>query len=148
MVRASGGGSSLLHERSFQLFDFRFLRGGEIAPAQFVARVLDALQDVAQLAGGAFGGRGGIVEFMSQARGKLSQSRQPVALLFHPGGFADPVGHQAHQTLGQFRHLLHQIRETATRESADTRPSVTRPRGDHRLLHRGKRQHSGDVARP
>ncbi len=57
---------------------------------------------------------------MGQACGKLSQTSQPVALLLHPRGFADPVGHQAHQTLGQFRHFLHEFRKHAlSRKSQD-----------------------------
>ena len=70
-----------------------------------------------KLTRGALGGRSGIVEFMSQSSRKLSQRGQSVALLFHPSGFADPVGHQAHQTLGQFRHLLHQIGKQRGRKS-------------------------------
>ena len=61
-----------LDERSFQLFDFRFLRRSKIAPAEFETRVLDFLQDVTQLAGGAFGGGRRIIEFVSQARGKFA----------------------------------------------------------------------------
>ena len=94
---------------SFQLFDFCFLGGRKIVPSQFLARIFDLFQGVAQQAGGAFRGRGGIVQFMRQARGKFSQSSQPVALLFDAGGLADAVGHQAHQPLGQFRHFLHQL---------------------------------------
>ena len=88
-------------------------------------RVLDSLQCVAQQAGGAFGGRGGIVEFMRQARGKFSQAGQPVALLLHAGGLADPVGHQAHQPLGQLRHFLHQLREIVPREISGCGDSVS-----------------------
>ena len=72
MVKRIGRRLVALDERSLQLFDFRFLRRREIAAAQLMTRVLDFLQDVAQLAGGALGGRSGIVEFMSQTRGKLS----------------------------------------------------------------------------
>ena len=124
-LMASVSGSFVaLHKRSFQLFDFRFLRSRKLVPSQFLARVFDLLQRVAQLAGGAFGGRGGIIQFMRQPCGKLSQSRQPVALLLHAGGLADPVGHQAHQPLGQFRHFLHQFRKQR-RGNFRTRPSVS-----------------------
>ncbi len=61
-----------LNEGSFQLLDFRFLRGSKLAPAQFVAGVADFLEHVAQLAGGAPGGGSGIVELMGEPRGEFS----------------------------------------------------------------------------
>ena len=111
MASVSSGFSIRLQERSFQLFDFRSLGGRQVVLSQFLDRVFDSLQCVAQQAGRAFGGRGGIVEFMSQAGGKLSQAGQPVALLLHASDLADPVGHHAHQPLGQLRHFLYQFRK-------------------------------------
>ena len=64
-----------LDERSFQLLDFRSLRRREVAPSQLLGRVLDSLQHVAQQAGRAFRGRGGIVQFVRQPSRKLSQAR-------------------------------------------------------------------------
>ena len=119
-----------LNEGSFQLFDFRFLRGGKLAPAQFVAGVADFLEHVAQLAGGALGGGSGIVEFVREPRGKLSQRSQAVALLFAPSGFANSVGHQADEALGQLRHFLHQFGKQRRRETQDAgvRDGARRPR--------------------
>ncbi len=119
-----------LHEGSFQLFDLRFLRRRKLVLAQFLHRSLDPHQRLAQLAGGALGGRGRIVQFVRQSRGKLAQSGQPVALLLQPGGFADAVGHQAHQPLRQLRHFLYQFRKSAagnfrTRLSVSARPVTT-----------------------
>ena len=108
-----------LDERGFQFLDFRLLSGGEIAPPQLETRVLDFLQDVAQLAGGAFGGGSRIVQLMRESRGQLTESGQSVSLLFDASGFADPVGHQANQTLGQLRHLLNQIRKSRGGKSCD-----------------------------
>ena len=71
-----------LDERSFQFFDFSFLRRRQIPTSQFVARIADFLQDVAQLARGAFRGGSWIIEFMGKPGGKLTQRSQPVALLF------------------------------------------------------------------
>ena len=76
-----------LNEGRFQLLDFRFLRGSQLAPAQFVAGVANFLQHVAQLAGGAAGGGSGIVELMREPRGKLSERSQAVALLLACGSF-------------------------------------------------------------
>ena len=61
---------------------------------------------------------------MGQSGGKLSQRGQPVALLLHASGFADPVGHQADQALGQFRHSLHEFRKLDDGKRR-MRPSVT-----------------------
>src|SRR5215472_19037266 len=71
-------------ERAFQFLDFRPLRGGEFPPSQLLARVFDLLQQSSELTRGPPGCRRGIVKFMSQPGGKLSQSRQTVALLFQP----------------------------------------------------------------
>ena len=115
-----------LDEGSFQLLDFRFLRRGEVAPSQFVAGVADFLQDVAQLAGGALGGGSGIVELMSEPRGKFSQGGQAVALLLEPSGFADSVGHQADEALGQFRHFLHKLGKQRGRKAQDAASVMAR----------------------
>ncbi len=136
-----------LHERSFHLLDLRFLRGGEVAPPQFVAGVSNFLEDVAQLAGGALGGGSGIVEFMREPGRKLSQRSQPVALLFPARGFANSVGHQPDETLRQFRHLLHEFGKLRRRETQHAR--VRDGAGAHgKLLHSGKWQHAGHVSRP
>ena len=99
----------LLGERGFQFLDLRFLRGSKLAPSQIVARVADAFQNIAQLAGGAFGGGSGIVEFVSEPRGKFSERSEAVSLLFPARGLADPVGHHAHEALGQLGHFLHEV---------------------------------------
>ena len=135
-----------LDEGRFQLFDFRFLGGGEVAPSQFVACVPDSFQDVAQLAGGALGGGSRIVEFMREPCRKLSQRSQAVALLLHPRGFANSVGHQADETLGQLRHLLYKIGKQRSRETQDAGVRE-RARAHGKLLHSRKGQHSGHVAR-
>ena len=113
-----------LNEGCFQFLDFRFLRGGKLAPAQFVAGVADFLEHVAQLAGGAAGRGSGIVELMSEPRGEFPQRGQAVALLLAARGFADSVGHQPHEALGQLRHLLHEIGKTRSGKRR-TRASVS-----------------------
>ena len=84
---------------------------------------------LAQLAGGAFGGRSRIIQLMRQPRRKFPQARQPVSLLLDARGFANAVGHQAHQPLGQFRHFLHQLGKMRGRKLQDAairdRPPVT-----------------------
>ena len=107
----------LLRKRSFQSFDFCFLRRSEITSSQFETRILDLLQNVAQLAGGTFRSRSRIVKFMRESCRKLSQRSQSIALLFEAGGFADPVGHQAHETLGELRHFLHKLGKFRRRKS-------------------------------
>ena len=129
----------VLREVGLQLFDFRFLCGSQLAPPQIVARVLDAFQNIAQLACSAFRGGGGIVEFVSEARGKFSERRQAVALLFPARGFADSVGHHAHETFGQLRHLLHEVVKFRFGESQDV--SVRqRASAERRCFHPGKRK--------
>jgi hypothetical protein len=111
-----------------------------------VTRVLDSLQDVAKLAGGALCRRGGIIEFMSQPRGKLPQRSQSVPLLFYPGGFTDAVRHQTHESLSQLRHFLHEIGKQCRRKSQD-RAVGYGSSSHHKLLHSRKGKHSGDAAR-
>ena len=135
-----------LDEGSFQLLDFRFLGWGEIAPSQFVACVADFLQDLAQLAGGALGGGSGIIELMSESCRKFSQRSQAVALLLHASGFANSVGHQADEALGQFRHLLHKIGKKRRRKTQD-RGVGDGAHAHRKLLHSRKGQHPGHVAR-
>ena len=84
---------------------------------------------------------------MRQARRKLPQTGQSVALLLEARGFANPVGHQAHQPLGQFRHLLHQLREIARKEIAAMRPSVTARPVTPILFIRENGSSSADIAR-
>src|SRR5580658_2489568 len=101
---------------------------------------------MAQLAGSALCSRGRIVEFMRKSRRKLSQRSQPVLLLFAAGGFTDPVRHQAHETLGQHRHFLYKIWKQRGRKSEGTAVSLG-SQAHLKLLHSGKRQHSGNIAR-
>ncbi len=56
---------------------------------------------------------------MGEPCGKLSQGGQTVALLLHASGFANSVGHQADEALGQLRHLLHQIGKESGGETQD-----------------------------
>ena len=101
-----------VEERRFQLFDFGSLRGGQIAPAQFVAGISDSSSKTSRSwLVARFAADAGIVQLVSQSGRKFPEGGQSVALLLHARGFADPVGHQADQTLGQFRHFLDEFRE-------------------------------------
>ena len=92
------------------------------------------------MARGAFRGGRRIIEFMRESRRKLSQRCQPVALLLQSGGFANSVGHQPHEPLGQLRHLLNKFGKQRGRktQSANIRD---RPRPHRKLFHPGKGQH-------
>ena len=52
-----------------------------------------------------------IVEFVRESSRQLPQRSQAVALLLHPSGFADPVGHHSHQTLSELGHAVHEFRK-------------------------------------
>src|SRR5215831_11890896 len=83
---------------------------------------------------------------MSEPCRKFSHRSQTVALLFHPSGFANSVGHEANQTLRQFRHLLHKLGEERRWETKDL--CVRRRSGiQWKLLHSRKGQNAGHVAR-
>ena len=83
---------------------------------------------------------------MGKARRKLSHRSQTVALLFPASGFANPVGHEADETLRQFRHLLHKLREKRRRKTQD--PCVCGcARIQRKLLHSRKGQDTGHVTR-
>ena len=97
-----------------QFLDFGFLRLGEIATAEFVTCVLDFFEDIAQLAGGAFGGGCGIIEFMSESGGKLAEAREPVALLLETRDLADAIGHEADETLGESGIFCTEFRKSTT----------------------------------
>jgi hypothetical protein len=91
-------------------------------------------------------GRSGVIEFMCEPCRKFSHRSQTVALLFHPSGFANSVGHEANKTLRQFRHLLHKLGEERRRETQDL--CVRRRSGVQRkLLHSRKGQNAGYVSR-
>ena len=83
---------------------------------------------------------------MRKSRRKLSQRSQPVLLLFEAGGFANPVRHQAHETLGQLRHFLYKIWKQRGRKSQGAAVRLGSP-AHRKLLHPRKRQQSGNVAR-
>ena len=83
---------------------------------------------------------------MGQPGGKFPQSSQPVSLLFQPGNLTDPVGHHAHQPLGQLRHFLDHFRKFCRRKFQDT-GICDRPASQDGLLHSRKREHPGDRAR-
>ena len=146
MASGSGGTSSLWTKEasSFSISDFCAGVSSRL-PSSWLAS-LDFLQDVAQLAGGAFCGGGGIIEFMRESRRKLSQRSQSVALLLSPSGFANPVGHQAHEALRQLRHLLHKFGKQRSGKAQDA-GIRDRARAHGKLLHSRKGQHSGYVAR-
>ena len=84
---------------------------------------------------------------MGQPGGKLSQSRQPVSLLFQPGDFADPVRHHAHQTLGEFRHSLNHFRKLCRGKFQDAGVR-DRPARQDGLGHPREREHAGNSPRP
>ena len=83
---------------------------------------------------------------MSQTCGELSQSGQTVSLLFDARGFTDAVGHQTHESLGQLRHLLHEFGKHGSRKAQEAAVCDSVP-AHRKLLHPGKREQSGDVAR-
>ena len=83
---------------------------------------------------------------MGKARGELSHRGQTVALLFPASGFTNPVGHEADETLRQFRHLLHKLREKRRRETQDL-CVCGRARIQRKLLHSRKGQDTGHVTR-
>ena len=95
---------------------------------------------VARLRGGS-----GIVELVRESRGKLSQRSQAVALLLAASGFADSIGHQPDQALGQLRHLLHKFgkKRGGKTQNARIREGA---HANRKLLHSGKGQHAGDAA--
>src|SRR5580658_2429370 len=83
---------------------------------------------------------------MGKSGRELSQRSQPVLLLFAAGGFTDPVGHQTHETLGQLRHFLYEIRKQRGRKSQGAAVGLGAP-AHGKLLHPRKREYAGDIAR-
>ena len=138
-------GILVLDDAGLQLLDFRFLRRGEVAPAEFVGGVANFLQDVAQLAGGALGGGGGIVEFVSEAGGKFSERGQAVALLFPARRLANAVGHHADEALGQLGHFLHEFVKFRFGKSQDAAVGQ-RAGAERERFHSGKGQPPGHLA--
>ena len=141
----SGGGSLCCDDAGLQLLNFRFLRGSEVAPPKFVGRIANFLQDFAQLAGGALGGGGGIVEFVSEPRGKFSESREAVALLFPARRLANAVGHHADEALGQLGHFLHEVVKLRFGKSQDAAIGQ-RAGAERERFHSGKGQPPGHLA--
>ena len=76
MVSASGGTTSGCVNEASSFSISSFLGGREIALSQIQTRILDFLQHVAQLAGGAFRSGSRIVEFVRQSCRELSQRGQ------------------------------------------------------------------------
>src|ERR1700756_387818 len=110
-----------------------------------MAGVFDFLQNDAQLAGRPFCSRCGIVKFMRESGREFSQRSQAVSLLLDASGLTDPVGHQADQTRGQFRHPVDKFRKLRGWESQD--PAVGDGSSIHReLLHPGEGKYASDVA--
>ena len=146
MVSASGGVSScsVKDASSFSISDFCAAVRSRRPSSRLAS--LDLLQNVAQLAGRAFRGRSRDYSVRAPVLQKVSQGSQTVSLLLDARGFADPVGHQAHQTLGQFRHFLDEFGKQRGRKSQDAAVGH-RPPAHGKLLHPRKRQHSGNVAR-
>ena len=66
--------------------------------------------------------------------------------MFEAGGFANAVGHEADQTLGELRHFLHEIGKQRGRKSQSVGVRHGSP-ADGKLLHPGKRQHACNIAR-
>ena len=146
MVSASGGTTSgcVNEASSFSISDFCADDRSRFPSSRLASLIFFRM--CAQLAGGAFRSRSGIVEFMRKSRRKLSQRSQAVSLLFEAGGFADAVGHQAHQTLGQLRHFLYKIWKQRGGKSQGAAVRLGSP-AHSKLLHPRKRQYSGNVAR-
>ena len=76
---------------------------------------------------------------MREAGGKLTQSSQPVTLLFEPGHFPDPIGHQPDQASRQLRHSLHEVGKWRGGKPQDPGFGHRTP-GQAILLHPGKWQ--------
>ena len=146
MVSASGGTTSgcVNEASSFSISDFWAGVRSRLPSSRLAFLIFFSM--CAQLAGGAFRRGSGIVEFMRKSRRKFSQRSQSVSLLFEASGFADPIGHQAHQALGQLRHFLYKLRKQRSRKSQ--RAAVRLGSPAHReLLHPRKRKHPGNIAR-
>src|ERR1700739_1333659 len=83
-----GWGFVVLDESGLQLFDLRFLSGGEVAPSEFVSCVPDFVQNIAQLVRSTLSGGRWIVELVRKPSRKFAKSHQAVTLLFAAGHFA------------------------------------------------------------
>ena len=66
-----------------------------------------------------FAAEAGLLSSCASPAESFPERGQSVALLFEAGGFADPVGHEAHQARGQFWHFLHQFGKCRSRKSQE-----------------------------
>src|SRR5689334_717605 len=83
---------------------------------------------------------------MGKPGGKLSQRCQSVALLLQARRFADAIGHQADQPLGEFWHSLNEFGEFRRREAEHS--SIGKGAGGHReLFHARKGKYAAYIAR-
>ena len=75
-----GWGFVVLDESGLQLFDLRFLSGGEVAPSEFVSCVPDFVQNIAQLVRSTLsGGPRGLAQFLPSSyagRGGVISARR------------------------------------------------------------------------
>ncbi len=111
------GRPNLLHEERLKLFNLRLLFRRKFERAQFLTRLLDPLQRIPELTGGAPRRRCRIVQLVRQASRQFSKRSQPLLLLLNSRAFTNSIGHHADQPAGQFRHILHKLREIAGRKS-------------------------------
>ena len=146
MVSASGGTRRVCMNEASNFSISAFCAADKVAPSQLVARVPDLLQHVTQLAGGAFRGRSGIVEFMrdpaesfprdaNRSRccsirvvSRIRSDIRPTRRCVNSGIFCTSSGNSE---AGNRRARLSVIARAAHRK----------------LLHPRKRQHSRNVAR-
>jgi hypothetical protein len=85
------------------------------------AGVAHGFKRLAQACGCALGGGGGVVEFMRQTGGELTQGHHLVALRLDARGLADAVGHDGDQSLAKQGNALQHLREVAPVQGGNAR---------------------------
>ncbi len=96
-------GILVLDDQGLQPFNFRLLRGSQLAPPKFVRRVANFCKISRNWLEARFAAEAGLLRFVSESCGKFSQRRQAVALLLHARGFAHLIGSSCPPGVGQVR---------------------------------------------
>ena len=84
------------------------------------AGVAHGLKRLAEACGGSLRRGGGVIQFMRQTRGQLTERHQLIALRLHLGGLADAVGHNGHQTLTELGNSLQHFMKEAPVQQRNT----------------------------
>ena len=100
-----------------QIFDLRFLRGGEVAAPEVVTRVADCFSMSRSWLVARFAADAGLFSSCARPAESFPRAASRSFCCSQPRGLPDPVRHHAHEALRQLRHFLHKIGKLRCRKS-------------------------------